>query len=68
MNPDHKSLETVFLIDFVFTPDRRQSKTLLTIDERGSKIARNSVIQISPVANLDMIRGIPTCTQICMCV
>ena len=25
------------------TPGRRQSKTLLTIDERGSKIARNSV-------------------------
>ena len=25
------------------TPDRRQSKTLLTIDERGSKTARNSV-------------------------
>ena len=25
------------------TPDRRQSKTLLIIDERGSKIARNSV-------------------------
>ena len=24
------------------TPDMRQSKTLLTIDERGSKIARNS--------------------------
>ena len=74
MNPDHKLLETVFLIAicllkiFFFTPDRRQSKTLLTIDERGSKIARNSVIQISPVANLDMIRGVPTCMQICMCV
>ena len=27
----------------IFTPDRRQSKTLLTIHERGSKIARNSV-------------------------
>ena len=26
-----------------FTPDRWQSKTLLTIDERGSKIARNGV-------------------------
>ena len=25
------------------TPGRRQSKTLLTIDERGSKIARNSI-------------------------
>ena len=41
---------------------------LLTIDERESKIARNSVIQISPEANLDMIRGVPTCMQICMCV
>ena len=41
---------------------------LLTIDERGSKIARNSVIQISLVANLDMIRGVPTCMQIRMCV
>ena len=45
----------------------RQSKMLLTIDEPGSKIARNSVIQISPVANLDMIRGVPKCMQICMC-
>ena len=27
----------------IFTPGRRQSKTLLTIDERGSKLARNSV-------------------------
>ena len=26
------------------TPDRRQSKTLLTIDERGSKIARNKIL------------------------
>ena len=25
-------------------PDRRQTKTLLTIDERGSKIARNGVL------------------------
>ena len=33
------------------TPDRRQSKMLLTIDERGSKIARNSVFDshLSPV-------------------
>ena len=28
----------------VLTPDRRQSKTLLTIDERGSNISRKSVI------------------------
>ena len=72
MNPDHKSLETVFLIAIcllkITLSHRRQSKTFLTIDERGSKIARNSVIQISPVANLDMIRGVPTCMQICMCV
>ena len=34
-----------------FTPDGRQSKTLLRIDERGSKIARNSVFDchLSPV-------------------
>ena len=33
------------------TSDRRQSKTLLTIDDRGSKIARNSVFlcHLSPV-------------------
>ena len=33
------------------TPDRRQSKTLLTINERGSQIARNSVFtcHLSPV-------------------
>ena len=37
--------------DTIYTPDRRQSKTLLTIDERGSKIARNSVFDchLSPV-------------------
>ena len=28
---------------YIITPDRQQSKTLLTIDERGSKITRNSV-------------------------
>ena len=35
----------------IFTPGRRQSKTLLTIDERGSKIARSSVFDchLSPV-------------------
>ena len=30
-------------IDWRNTPDGRQSKTLLTDDEHGSKIARNSV-------------------------
>ena len=35
----------------IITPDRRQSKTLLTVDERGSKIARYSVFDchLSPV-------------------
>ena len=38
---------------------RRQSKTLLTIDERGSKIARNSVIdcQLSPVGRQMAIKN-----------
>ena len=37
----------------LITEDRRQSKTLLTIDERGLKIARNSVFDchLSPVEN-----------------
>ena len=29
---------------FVSTPDSEQSKTLLTIDEHGSKLATNSVL------------------------
>ena len=33
----------VFLLCSCYTPDRRQSKTLLTIDERRSKITSNSV-------------------------
>ena len=35
----------------MITPYRRQSKMLLTIDERGSKISRNSVFYcyLSPV-------------------
>ena len=35
----------------IFTPDRRQSKRLLTIDEHESEIARNSVFHchLSPV-------------------
>ena len=39
---------------FLFTPGRRQSKSLLTIDERGSKIARNSVFDchLSPVRQM----------------
>ena len=31
------------------TPDRRQSKTLLTVDERGSKLARNSIFDCQMV-------------------
>ena len=35
----------------IFTPGRRQSKTLFAIDERGSKIVRNSVFDwhLSPI-------------------
>ena len=43
MNADKKLLETVFF-------DRWQSLTLLTINERGSKIARNSVFRLPFVA------------------
>ena len=41
------------------TPDRRQLKTLLTIDERGSKIARNSVFDchLSPVVQQMTIKN-----------
>ena len=41
----------VDLVYLMMTPDMRQSKTLLTIDERGSKTARNSVFNchLSPV-------------------
>ena len=37
-NLDHDITRKVYC-----TPDRRQSKTHLTIDERGPKVARNSV-------------------------
>ena len=30
--------------DILITPDKLQSKSLLTIDERGSKIARNDIL------------------------
>ena len=45
-----QKLKTIYQI-FSSTPDRRQSKTLQTIDERGSIIARNSVFycHLSPV-------------------
>ena len=35
----------------IYTSDRRQSKTFLTISERGSKVARNNVFdcRLSPV-------------------
>ena len=40
--------------NFVFTPHRRQSKTLLPMDERGSEIATTSVFEchLSPVGRL----------------
>ena len=40
-----------YQLEVGFTPERRQSKTLLTIDERGSKLARNSVFicHLSPI-------------------
>ena len=44
---------------FVSIPDMRQSKTLLTIDERGSKVATISVFdcQWSPVGRLTAIEN-----------
>ena len=52
----HVTVEDSFAYTFkkqmiLSTPDRRHSKTLLTIDERGSKIARNIVFDchLSPV-------------------
>ena len=41
----------LFNLSFILTPDRQQSKTLLTIYKCGSKIARNSVFDchLSPV-------------------
>ena len=42
---------TELVLVIIVTPGRRQSRTLLTIDELGSKIARNSVFycHLSPV-------------------
>ena len=74
MNPDHKSLETVFLIAIcllkiiLFHTGQTAIENAFNNRRTRIKIARNSVIQISPVANLDMIRGVPKCMQICMCV
>ena len=47
---DWKYPRNIFHTTFT-TPSRRQSKTLLTIDERGSKIAKNSVFDcyLSPI-------------------
>ena len=41
------------------TPDRRQSKTLFTMDERGSEIATTSVFEchLSPVGRLMAIEN-----------
>ena len=46
INSSNLSCSVMFLLKkkFVSTPDSEQSKTLLTIDERGSKLARNSVL------------------------
>ena len=43
----------------VITSGRRQSKTLLTTDERGSKIARNSVFDclLSPIGRQMVIEN-----------
>ena len=43
--------ENTNFLSFLITPGRRQSKTLLTIDKRGSYIARNSVFDchLSPI-------------------
>ena len=44
---------------FVSTPDRRQSKTPFTMDERGSEIATTSVFDchLSPVGRLIAIKN-----------
>ena len=39
----NKQIVIPYSTDSNITPGRRKSKTLLTIDERGSKIDRNSV-------------------------
>ena len=48
---DKSCLALAFITTLILTPGRRQSKTLLTIDERGSSIARNNVFDchLSPV-------------------
>ena len=45
-------LPTAWCLLLIITPDRRQSETLLTIDEHRSKIARISVLDchLSPVS------------------
>ena len=48
----HKDTSCVIHNEYrIITPDRRQSKTVLTIDDHGSKLARNSVFDcyLSPV-------------------
>ena len=51
--------KTKYLPHDVNTLDRRQSKTLLTIDVRGSKMARNSVLDchLSPVGRRKAIES-----------
>ena len=51
----------------ISTPDRRQPKTLVTINERGSKIARNSVFDchLSPVGRQKTIENsVLTCLDL----
>ena len=49
----------IFLEIHRYTPGRWQSKMLLTMDERGSKIARNSVFDrhLSPVGRQRAIKN-----------
>ena len=54
-------------LSFINTPGRRQSKVLLTIDERGSKIARKQCLPLPFVASLAslVINGNPTIFDRC---
>ena len=65
-NPKQRLLGIIYIFDvsaeknnFVSTPDRRQWKTLLTIDKRGSEIASTSVFDchLLPVGWLMAIKN-----------
>ena len=47
----HVCANIAHILPTIYTSDRRQSKTFLTISERGSKVARNNVFdcRLSPV-------------------